>query len=88
MRLQPNERRCGDEPTVVQGTLFILGILVHALIDPRSTHSFMSHALAGSLGVEAKPMRFSMINLTPMGKSMKSSKIIKGCEISLSNVRF
>ena len=37
--------------SVIQGTLFILDTLVHALIDPGSTHSFISHALAGNLRV-------------------------------------
>ena len=35
-------------PSVIQGTLFILDTPVHALIDPVSTHSFISHALAGN----------------------------------------
>lgn len=48
----------------------------------------MSHALAGSLGVETKPMGFPMIILTPIGKSMKSLEIIEECKISQSNVQF
>ena len=78
----------GADPAVVQGTLFILDTLVHALIDPGSTHSFMSYALVRSLGVETKPMEPPMMISTPMGKSIKSSKVVEGCEISLSNTRF
>ncbi|XP_052206825.1 uncharacterized protein LOC127811157 [Diospyros lotus] len=78
----------GTDLTVVQGTLFILDTLVHALIDLGSTHSFMSYALAKSLGVETKPMEFSIVISTPMGKSARSSKVLEGCEISLSDAQF
>ncbi|XP_052172213.1 uncharacterized protein LOC127788143 [Diospyros lotus] len=42
----------GTNPAVVQGTLFISDTPVHALIDPGSTHSFMSYALATSLELD------------------------------------
>ena len=57
-------------PSVIQGTLFILDTLVHALIDPGSTHSFISHALAGNLRVETESMGCLMVISTPMGRSM------------------
>ena len=78
----------GADPAVVQGTLFILDTPVHALIDPGSTHSFISYALVESLRVETKQMETPIMISTPMGKSTMSSKAIEGCEISLSNARF
>ena len=78
----------GSNPAVIQGTLYTLETPVHALINPGSTHSFMSHALTGSLGVKTKPMGCPMVISTPMGKSMKISEIIEKCEISLSNIQF
>ncbi|XP_052189966.1 uncharacterized protein LOC127799782 [Diospyros lotus] len=78
----------GIDLTVIQGTLFISNTPVHALIDPGSTHSFMSYTLAMSLGVETKPMESLIIISTPMGKSARSSRVIERCEISLSDARF
>ncbi|XP_052197226.1 uncharacterized protein LOC127804408 [Diospyros lotus] len=78
----------GTNPVVMQGTLFISNTLVHALIDPGSTHLFMSYALATSLGVETKLMESPIIISTPMGKSTRSSKVIEECEISLSDALF
>jgi len=78
----------GSDPAVIQGTLYILETPVHVLIDPGSTHSFMSHALAESLEVKTKPMGCPMVVSTPMGKSMKTSELIEKCEISLSNIQF
>ena len=78
----------GSDPAVIQGTLYILETPVHVLIDPGSTHSFMSHALAESLEVKTKPMGCPMVVSTPMGKSMKTSEIIEKCEISMSNIQF
>ena len=74
--------------SVIQGTLFILDTPVHALIDPGSTYSFISHALARNLRGETESMGCLMVILTPMGRSMKSMKMVRGCEVSLSNVRF
>ena len=50
---------------------------MHALIDPGSTHSFISHALAGNLRVKTESVG-----------CMKSSEMVRECEVSLSNVRF
>ena len=61
----------GSDLAVIQGMLYILEIPMHALIDPGSTYSFMSHALDGSLGVKTKPMGCSMFISTPMGKIYK-----------------
>ncbi|XP_052209193.1 uncharacterized protein LOC127812711 [Diospyros lotus] len=78
----------GTNPAVVQGTLFISDTPTHALIDPGLTHSFMSYALATSLGVDTKHMESPIIISTSMGKSTRSSKVIEECEISLSDARF
>ncbi|XP_052210336.1 uncharacterized protein LOC127813416 [Diospyros lotus] len=78
----------GTNPAVVQGTLFISDTHVHALIDPGSTHSFMSYALATILGVETKLMESPIIILMPMGKSTRSSRVIEECKISLSDAQF
>ena len=75
-------------PAVIQGTLFILDTPVHALTDPGSTHSFISHALARNLRVETESMGCLMVISTRMGKSMKSSEMVKECKVSLSNVQF
>ena len=75
-------------PSVIQGALFILDTFVHALIDIGSNHFFISHALVGNLRVETEFMGCLMVISTPMGKSMKSSKMVRECEVSLSNVRF
>ena len=61
---------------------------MHALIDLRSTHSFISHALAKGLGMKTKPLGCLMIISTPMGKTMKTLRLIEDCEISISGNEF
>ena len=63
----------GIDPAVIQGMLFILETLVHALIDPGSTHSFILHALDGNVGIEVKPLGYLMIISTPMGRTKEIS---------------
>ena len=64
----------GSDPTIIQCTHYILETPVHALINPGSTHSFISHALARSLGVKTKPMGSPMVISTPMGNDGKRNR--------------
>ncbi|XP_052204055.1 uncharacterized protein LOC127809330 [Diospyros lotus] len=78
----------GVDPAVIQGTLLILKIPVHALIDPGSTHSFISDALVRSLGIETKPLGHLMIISTSMEKTMETSKLIEDCKFGMSGDKF
>ena len=62
-----------ENPTVIQGTMFISGFPMHVLVDSRAIHSFISHALAKLLGEELDNLNCRMIVATPMGKSLETS---------------
>ena len=64
---------------VVIGTLRIHTLFARALIDPGSTHSFVSVSFTGLLGMPIDNMDFDLFVATPLGDSVVVNKIIKDC---------
>ena len=64
---------------VVASTIRIHTLFDSALIDPGSTHSFVSVSFAALLGMSVASMDFDLIVATPMGDFVVTSKILKDC---------
>ena len=64
---------------VVTGTLQIHTLFARTLIDPGSTHSFVSVYFAGLLGMPIDNMDFDLFVATPLGDSVVLNKIIRDC---------
>ena len=64
---------------VVTGTLQIHTLFARALIDPGSTHSFVSVSSAGLLGMLIDNMDFDLFVATPLGDFVMVNKILKDC---------
>ncbi|RVW79757.1 Transposon Ty3-G Gag-Pol polyprotein [Vitis vinifera] len=62
---------------VVTGTLRIHTLFARVLIDPGSTHSFVSVSFAGLLGLPVASMDFDLIVATPMGDSVVASRMLR-----------
>ena len=62
---------------VVTGTIRIHTLFARALIDPGSTHSFVSISFVGLLGMHVACMDFDLIVATPMGVSVVTSKMLR-----------
>ena len=62
-----------EDLAVIQGTMFTFSFPMHVLIDSRTSHSFISHALAEVLGEELENLNCHVIVATPMGKSLETS---------------
>ncbi|RVW21225.1 hypothetical protein CK203_114569 [Vitis vinifera] len=58
---------------MVTGTLRIHTLFARVLIDPRSTHSFVSVSFVGLLGLPIASMDFDLIVVTPVGDSVVAS---------------
>ena len=61
------------------GTLQIHTLFARTLIDPGSTHSFVSVYFAGLLGMPIDNMDFDLFVATPLGDSVVLNKIIRDC---------
>ena len=68
---------------VVTGTLRIQTLFAIVLIDPGSTHSFVSVSFAGLLDMHVTTMYFDLIVATPIGDFFMASKMLKNCPIMI-----
>ncbi|RVX08770.1 Transposon Tf2-2 polyprotein [Vitis vinifera] len=62
-----------------EGTLRIHTLFARVLIDPGSTHSFVSVSFAGLLGLPVASMDFDLIVATPVGDSVVASRMLRNC---------
>lgn len=75
-------------PSVIKGTLIFLNTPVQVLIDPGSTHSFISHALIQSLNLELEDLICPMLVATPLGKQVETSMGYREGRVELGNSKF
>ena len=68
---------------VVAGTLRIHTLFARALIDPGSTHSFVSISFASLLGMSIYNMDFDLFVATPLGESIVVNKILRDCYVMI-----
>ena len=64
---------------MVVGTLRIHTLFARALINPGSTHSFVSVSFAGLLGMSIDNMDFDLFVAIPLGESIVVNKILREC---------
>ena len=70
-------------PDVVTGTLSIFGDDARVLIDPGTTHSFISREYVARVGMTPVPLECGMEIATPTGKSLWPSQMLKGSLFSI-----
>ena len=66
-----------DLSDVVTGTLRIHTLFARVLIDPGSTHSFVSVSFASLLGLPVASMDFDLIVATLVGDSIVASRMLR-----------
>ncbi|RVW26566.1 Transposon Ty3-G Gag-Pol polyprotein [Vitis vinifera] len=66
-----------------EGTLRIHILFARVLIDPGSTHSFVSISFTGLLGLPVASMDFDLIVATPMGDSVVASRMLRNCIVMI-----
>ena len=75
-------------PSVIQGTMIFLNTPVQVLVDPKSTHSFISHVLIQCLNLGLEDLGCLMLVATPLGKQVKTSTGYKKGKLELGNSEF
>jgi hypothetical protein len=63
---------------VVAGTLQLGLIQVYALINPRTSHSFVAHRIISNLNVLPSRLSVGMGVSTPLGKNINFDEVYKG----------
>ncbi|XP_043805308.1 uncharacterized protein LOC110608243 [Manihot esculenta] len=72
-------------PEVVTGMLTIFDKDVHILIDPGSTHSFISQSFSKHADRELKPLDCGLAVSTPVGDSVVCEQVYRDCVVKLGN---
>ena len=77
-----------DAPDVIVGNFYIFETIVHALIDPSSTHSYICTTIP-SLGSLAKSKtEYEILVTNPLGYSVIVNKVYIDCPIRIREYKF
>ena len=75
-------------PEVIMGILSILGREAHILIDPGSTHSFISRTFAMHIGREPELLDCDLVVRTPTRESLLAESVYLDCMIGMGEHEF
>ena len=75
-------------PNVITGKVLLFDMEVYVLIDPGSTHSFISSATASCLHKKSEFLDNKLAVCTPVGEVVTVQVVYKGCTIKINRVEF
>ncbi|KAL4383149.1 hypothetical protein GQ457_15G024020 [Hibiscus cannabinus] len=76
------------DPDVIAGIIELHTHPVYALIDPGSTHSFVSTALIDNFKLRVEPTTTSVVATNPLGDSVTINLICKNCHLVIKGISF
>ncbi|GAV81123.1 RVP_2 domain-containing protein [Cephalotus follicularis] len=71
---------------VLGGTIYVYGFSARVLMDSGASHSFIASRFASCLNVFPDCMPYVLDVSTPIGGSMCTDSVYRGCEISMAGV--
>ena len=77
------QQEAAATPEVITGMLSIFGRSARILIDPGATHSFVSKSFALYADREGSELDCELVVATPVGHSVITKKVFKGCVIHI-----
>ena len=75
-------------PNVITGTILLYDTTVYVLIDPGSTHSFISPATASHLHHSPGVLGKDLVVSTPLGECVIVRTVYRDCAIQINTVEF
>ncbi|XP_017621628.1 uncharacterized protein LOC108465754 [Gossypium arboreum] len=78
----------GDAPDVITDTLFIHNVPYNALIDVRSTHSYITCTVFETLGIIVETNASEVIVLSPLRQSVKVNKLFRDVPLEVQGTIF
>lgn len=73
-------------PEVITGTLYLYETMIYTLIDPGSTHSFISPVIASHMHKESEPLEHSLGVHTPLGEVISVHTVYRDCVVRVNSV--
>ena len=72
-----------DAPDVIVSNFTIFDIIVHALIDPRSTHSYICTDIPNLGNLSRSETEYEILVTNPLGHSVIVNKVYRDCPIRI-----
>ena len=77
-----------DAPDVIVDNFNIFDTLVHALIDPGSTHSYVCTSIPNLGSLLTSETEYDILVTNPLGHSVVVNKFYRGCPIRIREYEF
>ena len=77
-----------DAPEVIAGIIFLYDIEMHALIDPKSTHSYVCIEHVFDKMTTVEHLSYDMHITSPLGHSVNVNRVYKNCPIIIHDREF
>ena len=77
-----------DAPDVIIGNFTIFGNIVHALIDPGSTHSYVCTDIPNLGNLPRGETEYDILVTNPLGHSVIVNKVYRDCLIGIRECEF
>ena len=72
-----------DAPNMIVGNFNIFDTLVHALINPRSTHSYVCTSIPSLGSIPKSEIEYEILVTNPLGHSVVVNRVYRGCPIRI-----
>ena len=77
-----------DAPDVIVGNFTIFDTIVHALIDPGSTHSYVCANIPNLVNLPRSETEYDILVMNPLGHSVIMNKVYRDCPIKIQEHKF
>ena len=77
-----------DAPDVIIGNFTIFNTVIHALIDPRSTHSYICIDIPSLGNLPRSETEYDILVTNPLGQGVIVNKVYRDCPIRIREYEF
>ena len=72
-----------DAPDVIVGNFHVFETIIHALIDPASTHSYVCTSIPSFGSLTKSETGYDILVTNPLGHSVIVNRVYGGCPIKI-----
>ena len=77
-----------DAPDVIVGNFHIFKTIIHALIDPRSTHSYVCTSIPSLGSLPKSEIGYDILVTNPLGHNVIVNRVYRDCPIRIGEYEF
>ena len=77
-----------DAPNVIVSNFYIFENIVHALIDPGTTHSYICTTITSLGSLPKSKTKYEILVTNPLGHSVIVNRVYRDCPIRIREYKF